>query len=134
MRKLYGDLFLIRRLGLLFLASALSIFIIGAVINHVFAAEVNKSYISSFGIKSTDDNRQYQTAYSKMFLKNNVNDYSKLDKSVRETQEAGSMKNIEFDCTELHEYVVESSSFPQQGTGELPFPPQGSTPWGGKSN
>ena len=55
MRKLYGDLFLIRRLGLLFLASALSIFIIGAVINHVFAAEVNKSYISSFGIKSTDD-------------------------------------------------------------------------------
>ena len=32
MRKLYGDLFLIRRLGLLFLASALSIFIIGAVL------------------------------------------------------------------------------------------------------
>lgn len=88
-----------------------------------------------FGVKNTDDNKQYQTVYSKMFMKNNVTDYSRLDKSVKETQEAGAMQNVEFDCTELHEYVVESSNFPQQGGGDMPFPPaQGATPWGGGSN
>lgn len=83
-----------------------------------------------FGVRSTDDNKQYQTVYTKMFLKNGVSDYSKLDKNVKETQDAGALSTSVFDCTDIHEYVVESTTFAPQG--DMPFPPQqgDNTPWG----
>ena len=86
-----------------------------------------------FGVRNTDDNKQYQTAYTRMFLKNGVSDYSKLDKDVKETQNSGALSTSEFDCTELHEYVVESTNFGEGGVGDAPFPPPagGNTPWGG---
>ena len=86
-----------------------------------------------FGVRNTDDNKQYQTVYTRMFLKNGVSDYSKLDKDVKQTQETGALSTSEFDCTELHEYVVESTTFgPTDGTTGMPFPPAsgGPTPWG----
>lgn len=84
-----------------------------------------------FGIRNTDDNKQYQTVYTRMFLKNGVTDYSRLDKDVKQTQESGALSTSEFDCTELHEYVVESTSFaPASGNADMPFPPAGGqTPW-----
>lgn len=88
-----------------------------------------------FGIKSTDDNKQIQTAYTRMFLKNNITDYSKLDKSVKETQDSGALTNCIFDCTEFHEYVVESTNLSQSpASSSMPFPPasQAQTPWGQK--
>lgn len=86
-----------------------------------------------FGVRNTDDNKQYQTVYTRMFLKNGVSDYSKLDKDVKETQNSGALSTSEFDCTELHEYVVESTNFGEGGVGDAPFPPpaDGNTPWGG---
>ena len=86
-----------------------------------------------FGVRNTDDNKQYQTVYTRMFLKNGVNDYSKLDKDVKQTQEAGALSSSEFDCTELHEYVVNSTDFgaTPSGNDDLPFAPaEGTTPWG----
>lgn len=86
-----------------------------------------------FGIRNTEDNKQYQTVYTRMFLKNSVNDYSKLDKDVKQTQEAGSLSTSEFDCTELHEYVVESTNFAATSGSDMPFPPaadSSQTPWG----
>ena len=84
-----------------------------------------------FGIRNTDDNKQYQTVYTRMFLKNGVSDYSKLDKDVKQTQESGAMSSSEFDCTELHEYVVDSTDLAAGGDGNMPFPPAGgATPWG----
>lgn len=81
-----------------------------------------------FGVRNTDDGRQHQTVYTRMFLKNGVNDYSKLDKDVKQTQEAGALSTSEFDCTELHEYVVESTSFAAAPETNLPFPPAGGMP------
>lgn len=84
-----------------------------------------------FGIRNTDDNKQYQTVYTRMFLKNGVTNYSKLDKDVKQTQESGALSTSEFDCTDLHEYVVESTSFAPTGSSDMPFPPaSGETPWG----
>lgn len=84
-----------------------------------------------FGIKNAEDQngnpRQYQTAYTRMFLRNNVNDYSKLDKDVKQTQDSGALSTSEFSCTELHEYVVEGTNFNNEDT--MPFPPSASTPW-----
>ena len=84
-----------------------------------------------FGIRNTDDNKQYQTVYTRMFLKNGVTDYSRLDKDVKQTQESGALSTSEFDCTELHEYVVEGTNFASTGSNDMPFPPAGGqTPWG----
>lgn len=87
-----------------------------------------------FGVRNTDDNKQYQTVYTRMFLKNGVTDYSKLDKDVKQTQEAGALSSSEFECTELHEYVVSNTDFgatPAGGGNDLPFAPAGGeTPWG----
>lgn len=83
-----------------------------------------------FGVRNTDDGKQYQTVYTRMFLKNSVNDYSRLDKDVKQTQEAGALSTSEFDCTELHEYAVASTDFNAQGN-DLPFAaPSAATPWG----
>lgn len=84
-----------------------------------------------FGVRTNDEGKQYQTVYTKMFLKNSVNDYSRIDKDVKSTQEAGALSTSEFDCTELHEYVVSSTDFNHAGS-ELPFaaPSQAATPWG----
>lgn len=83
-----------------------------------------------FGVRTSDDNKQYQTVYTKMFLKNGVSDYSKLDKNVKETQDAGALSTSVFDCTDIHEYVVESTTFAPQEA--MPFPPQqgDDSPWG----
>lgn len=85
-----------------------------------------------FGVRTNDEGKQYQTTYNRMFLKNSVNDYSRLDADVKSTQEAGAMTSSMFDCTELHEYVVESTSFGSTGSNDMPFPPAGqaATPWG----
>lgn len=84
-----------------------------------------------FGVRTTDDNKQYQVTYNKMFLKNGTTDYSRLDADVKATQEAGALVSSEFDCTDLHEYVVESTDF-SQSNESTPFPPtsQAATPWG----
>ena len=37
-----------------------------------------------FGVRTTDDNKQYQAVYNQMFLKNNITDYSRLDKDLQE--------------------------------------------------
>ena len=85
-----------------------------------------------FGIKTTNDNKQVQTVYTRMFLKNNITDYSKLDKNVKEAQEGGALSNCVFDCTDLHEYVVESTNL--NNPANVPFPPAGAaaTPWNQK--
>lgn len=85
-----------------------------------------------FGVRTSDENKQYQTTYTRMFLKNGVSDYSKLDKDVKQTQESGALSASEFDCVELHEYVVEGTNFAPTDNGNMPFPPSSgtTTPWG----
>ena len=96
------------------------------------------------GVKTTSDGKQYQTTYGRMFLKNAVSNYSRLDKEVQSTKNSGGLSDTEFEVSELHEYVVASTQFGSQATrptdqSNLPFPPAGSgaaaapaaaTPWG----
>jgi hypothetical protein len=95
----------------------------------ILGYQPNNKLKVAFGIRNSDDGKQYQTVYTRMFLKNGVNDYSKLDKDIKQTQNAGALSNCTFDCTEIHEYVVESTDF---SNGPLPFPAEApaETPWG----
>lgn len=74
-----------------------------------------------FGVKSTDDNKQYQAVYTQMFLKNNVTDYSKLNNDLQERKSAGAYPTTEFTVGDLKEYTVEATDFSNTVNSDLPF-------------
>lgn len=83
-----------------------------------------------FGVKNSDDNRQYQAAYTDMFLKNNITDYSRLDKNVQDRKANGGYASVEFAVADIKEYNVEATTF-NGPSSNLPFEaPTGETPWG----
>lgn len=89
-----------------------------------------------FGVKTTDDNKQYQAVYTQMFLKNNVTDYSKLDEDLQNRKANGAYPTTEFSVCDLKEYTVESTDFADNANSEMPFaaPDAGaSSPWFGKN-
>lgn len=85
-----------------------------------------------FGVRTTDDNKQYQAVYNQMFLKNNITDYSRLDKDLQERKAAGAYPTTEFSVGDLKEYNVEATDFSNTSGDNNPFPPAdnaGGTPW-----
>ena len=64
-----------------------------------------------FGVRTTDDNKQYQAFYTQMFLRNNVADYSRLDKDVQERKLNGAYPTTEFEVCDFQEYNVEATNF-----------------------
>ena len=83
-----------------------------------------------FGVRTTDDNKQYQAVYTQKFLKLNVTDYSKLDEEMQNRKAAGAYPTTEFSIEPLHEYSVAATAFnsPENdplGVGSAPS----STPW-----
>ena len=73
-----------------------------------------------FGVRTSGEGKQYQTAYTQMFLKYGVNDYSKLDAEVQKRKNAGAFASTEFDIADIHEYSVKSSVI-TDNTTEDPF-------------
>ena len=99
----------------------------------VIALQPNNKVKVLFGVRTTDDNKQYQAVYNQMFLKNNITDYSKLDADLQERKAAGAYPTTEFTVGDLKEYNVESTDLSNSGAaGDVPFPPgndAGGTPW-----
>lgn len=98
-------------------------------LSDILALQPNNKVKVLFGVRNTDDGKQYQTAYTRMFLKNNVTDYSRIDKDLQEAKNNGAMPTSEFEVSDLHEYVVAPTNF---SGNDAPFPPASSatTPWG----
>jgi hypothetical protein len=83
-----------------------------------------------FGVRTTDDNKQYQAVYTQMFLKNNITDYSKLDANLQERKAAGAYPTTEFIVGDLKEYNVEATDLSNSGSSDMPFPKaEESSPW-----
>lgn len=99
----------------------------------VIALQPNNKVKILFGVKTTDDNKQYQAIYNQMFLKNVTTDYSKLYENLQERKAAGAYPTTEFTVCDLKEYNVESTDLSNFGaSGDMPFPPgndAGGTPW-----
>lgn len=79
-----------------------------------------------FGVKTTENNKQYQTIYTHFFLRNNSNKYDKLDADVQSRKNSGGYSNVEFFIGDLKEYVVAPTDFSQEqgiseDTSDLPF-------------
>lgn len=64
-----------------------------------------------FGVKLTDDGKEYQTIYGKMFLKPSVKTYTALEKSINDSKDAGGFATTEFSVNPIHEYSVTPTTF-----------------------
>lgn len=80
-----------------------------------------------FGVRTSDDNKQYQAVYTQMFLKNSVTDYSKLDADLQERKNNGAYATTEFEACDFKEYVVKETKFEDNVD---PFASSNDNPWG----
>lgn len=83
-----------------------------------------------FGIRTDNEGKQYQTAFTEMFLRNNTysSSYAKLDKEVQERKNAGAYSTTEFEVTDFHEYTVKSTPITDTPV-EDPFSASSPFPW-----
>ena len=98
-------------------------------LRNVIALQPKNKVKCMFGVRTTDDNKQYQAVYTQMFLKNKVTDYSKLDEDLQNRKSAGAYPTTEFSTCDLKEYTVESTDFiASSSESDLPFESDGGTP------
>ena len=81
-----------------------------------------------YGVRTTDDNKQYQTTYTRMTLKNSVTDYSKLDADVMEMKSRSTSTSVaqtEYRVDDFQEDKVEATHITESTaateSSDLPF-------------
>ena len=73
-----------------------------------------------YGVRTTDDGKQYQSIYTQMVLRNGSSNYDRLVKDVNERKNAGAYPTTEFEICELKEYNVEATNL-ASFTNDNPF-------------
>lgn len=93
-------------------------------------ARKNNKFKIVFGIRTTDDGREFQAFYTDRFLSLNARNISRVDAEIKARQDAGGYKNTVFDTCPLKEYVVEATDFnntvpmaekPAAAESDMPF-------------
>lgn len=76
-----------------------------------------------YGVRTADDGKMYQSAYTQMVLRNGTSNFDKLAKDVTERKQAGAYPTTEFKICAIKEYEVDTTSFdtPSQDIVEDPF-------------
>ena len=86
-----------------------------------------------FGVRTTDEGKQYQDVYTRKFLSNTVSVYDKLAEDVQTNKDNGAYPNTEFVVTDLQEYTVQATNFnnTNNNNGDMPFDEEtsASTDW-----
>lgn len=78
-------------------------------IKEIISYQPNNKVKILFGVRTTDDGKQYQAAYTQKVLSNGTSDYSRLDADVKERKNNGAYPNTEFVVGPLAEYKVEAT-------------------------
>ena len=76
-----------------------------------------------FGVRTTDEGKQYQDVYTRKFLSNAVSVYDKLSEDVQSAKDNGAYPNTEFVIADLQEYTVNATNFnnTNNNNGDMPF-------------
>lgn len=100
-------------------------------LREIIALQPKNKVKALFGVKVTEDNKQYQAVYTQKFLKNNITDYSGLDVDMQTRKANGAYPSTEFEVCDLKEYSVEATDFTTTSTqeSEAPFETDSSSPW-----
>lgn len=78
-------------------------------IQEIISYQPNNKVKVLFGVRTTDDGKQYQATYTQMVLTNSTSNYSRLDADVKERKNAGAYSNTEFEVVPLKEYTVDAT-------------------------
>ena len=86
-----------------------------------------------FGVRTTDEGKQYQDVYTRKFLSNTVSVYDKLAEDVQSNKDNGAYPNTEFVIADLQEYTVQATNFNNTNNNnrDMPFDEEtsASTDW-----
>lgn len=86
----------------------------------ILSYQPNNKVKVMFGVKTTADNKQYQSIYTQKILRNGTTDYSKLDEDLQNRKKAGAFRDIEYAACEFGEYIVSSTNFETGFSADLP--------------
>lgn len=89
-------------------------------LKEIMSYQPNNKIKVLFGVRTADDGKQYQTAYTQMVLRNGVTDFSKLDKDLQERKAAGAYPTTEFEAVNIKEYSVEPTTTEDLPAAEAP--------------
>lgn len=78
-------------------------------VKEIIGYQPNNKVKILFGVRTTDDGKQYQAAFTQKVLTNSTTDYSRLDAELKERKEAGAYPTTEFVVGPLNEYKVEAT-------------------------
>lgn len=93
----------------------------------VLSIRPNNKVQIMFGVRTTDDNKQYQTVFTQKVLKLFIKNTDRLMQLYQEAKERGSYSNVEFNNKPFQEYKIEPTSFENTPTETDPL--NGSDPW-----
>lgn len=79
-------------------------------LKEIMSYQPNNKVKVMFGVRTADDGRQYQSAYTQMVLRNGATDFSKLDKDLQERKAAGAYSTTDFEAVAIHEYSVNATA------------------------
>lgn len=82
-----------------------------------------------FGVKTTEDNKQYQDVMIHKVLLSNSKNYQALEKTLNERKELGGYPNTCFEVCDLKEYGIEPTTFGSENNTLQPQPQQNDLPW-----
>ena len=84
-----------------------------------------------FGIRTTDDGKEYQDIYTNYVLRNNASSVTKLQEKVEEAKNNGGLSNRIYEFCDLKEYKVAATNFSDAPAADNPFESDQSsaTPW-----
>lgn len=97
-------------------------------LKEVISFQPNNKVKVLFGVRTTDDGKQYQAVYTQMFLRNSSTKYGRLEEDLKRRKEAGAYPSTEFEVCDFKEYAPKPTDFSQSPEDDLPMSDPGN-PW-----
>jgi hypothetical protein len=85
-----------------------------------------------FGIRTTDDGKEYQDVYTRTVLRNSSTNIAGLQKEIEDSKNSGGLSGRTYEFCELKEYKVEATDMSTAPANDDPFAnaaPSSDTPW-----
>ena len=80
-------------------------------IKEIATYQIDNKVKTLFGVRTTDDNKKYQTVFTDLFLSGGSTNYAKLQKELEARKAQGAYPNTEFEVCPMKEYVETPTSF-----------------------
>lgn len=102
-------------------------------IKDAVALQPNNKVKVLFGIRTTDDGKEYQDVYTRTVLRNSSTNITALQKEIEDSKNSGGLANRTYEFCELKEYKVTPTEFNNDApASDDPFAnaaQAGDTPW-----